>query len=100
VRGMQHPGIMRYLLALLMVVLVAAPATAKPHKRHRRPLPAKVRRVPNDAAAKQSAMAEAQLAELRDARELPAPAAEPQVSAHWVPQENDAEVPRGLRAGK
>jgi hypothetical protein len=87
---------MRCVLALLMVLLLATPAVARKRKSDRAPSP-KVRVVVNDLHARESAMAEAQLAELRGASELSAPAGDVPVSRNWVPQESDAEVPAGLK---
>jgi hypothetical protein len=89
---------MRYVLALLMVVLVAAPVAAKKKKHaHAHASAPKVRVVKNDLHARESAMAEAQLAELRGSTELAAPAADPVSTKTWAIQEWDKEVPEGLK---
>jgi hypothetical protein len=90
---------MRCVVALLMVVLLAAPAVAR-KKKHERAAAPKVRVVVNDLHARESAAAEAQLAELRGATELSVPASEVPVSRNWVPQETDGEVPAGLKSSK
>jgi hypothetical protein len=90
---------MRVFVAALTVFVLMAPADAKKRKHSAAPAPAKVRVVHDDSFARDAMKAEEQLAELRSGKELAAPAQEP-VSSSWVAQENDKEVPAGLREKK
>jgi len=88
---------MRYLLVAILIVSAGGDALAKRRARHhhKKHVAARVVHVVHDdAAARQYARAEAELAELRGSSSLPAAAPEPRV--HYD-QHTDAETPAGLR---
>jgi hypothetical protein len=86
---------MRYLVIAILILSTGGDAVAKRrHVRHKKRPVRAVHIVRDDAAAKQYARAEAELAELRRANSLPAAAPEPRV--HYE-QDNDSETPAGLR---
>jgi hypothetical protein len=89
---------MRTVLALLLVVSFSTDAFAKKHHRARHKKRAHpVHVVRNDTAAQDYQRAEAQLAELRSAKELPAAQQADEPAQVRVEQANDSETPPALR---
>jgi hypothetical protein len=86
---------MRTLVIAVLILSFGGDAVAKRrHARHKKQPARAVHIVHDDAAAKQYERAEAELAELRSSKELPAEA--PQERVHYE-QDNDSETPAPLR---